>query len=275
MTIMIIAIDTGGTKTLVASSDQNGQIINKIKFPTPKDYDEFIGVLSSTVKDVSLEEQPSLIVMAVPGMLDRESGVVKQLGNLPWINKPVGPDVSKATGINKIIIENDANLAGLSEAHSLSDVNQKVMYITFSTGIGTAFVVNGILEPSLLDSEGGHMVFEDDGQLKDWESISAGRIIVEKYGKLASEIDDPSIWHEIVKKMAIGIVNNNAVFMGDIVVVGGGVGTYFEKYGNMLNQEVEAVTKLSKMVRLPKVVGAQNAEEAVILGCIILARQHE
>lgn len=271
---MNIAIDIGGTKTLVALVDPSGQILNQIKFATPQEYSEFIDALSNTVKEIS-SEIPNLISMSVPGSIDRQNGIVKMLGNLPWIDKPIVRDVSSATGIQVVIIENDANLAALSEANSLENPQQRVMYVTFSTGIGTGFVVNCHLSEDLLDSEGGHMVFLIDGEFKEWEDMASGRAIVAKYGKKASEIDDPNIWREIAKYMAIGIVNNCALFMSDTVIIGGGVGTHFDKFSQQLRDEVDNLLPIAKMVPRPNIVGAKQAEEAVILGCIIKALQYE
>ena len=192
-----------------------------------------------------------------------------------WSNIPLCPDLKKQFPGIPIIIENDANLAGLSEAHALDNINQRVMYVTFSTGVGTGFVINGVLVESLLDSEGGHMVFEHDGKMVDWESFAAGRAIVAKYGKMASELEDPKAWAEIAGNMALGIVDNNAVFMADTVIIGGGVGTYFDKYKQPLREAVDRLIKDAIMVKNPVIVGAKNAEEAVMLGCIIIAKQYE
>jgi predicted NBD/HSP70 family sugar kinase len=271
---MIIAIDIGGTKTLVAAVDEEGQIANQIKFPTPQNYKEFINMLANNISVVTVEK-PTILSIAIPGKIDRERGVVTQLGNLPWVNKSVVKDIAGATGVSNILIENDANLAALSEANSLENTNQRVMYVTFSTGVGTGFVINGRLAQDLLDSEGGHMVFMHDGKYIDWEEFAAGKAIVEKYGKRASDLDDPVAWREISKDMAIGIVDNCAVFMPDTVIIGGGVGTYFSKYGDTLREEIDKLIPVAQMVPRPMIVGAKNAEEAVVLGCIINAQQNE
>jgi predicted NBD/HSP70 family sugar kinase len=272
---MIIAIDIGGTKTLVATVDENQKVINRQKFPTPQDYGEFIKQLSEQIHSLSGGVTPKLISMAVPGSLDRNTGTIKTLPNLPWADKPIASDISLATTVNKVIVENDANLAALSEANSLENTNQRVLYVTFSTGVGTGFVINGILDKDLLDCEGGHMIFEHEGKLMDWESFAAGKAIVKKYGKMASELEDPEAWREIAKNMALGIVDNNAVFQADTVIIGGGVGTYFEKYGATLIEEVDRLLMDAAMIKKPVIVGAKHAEDAVLLGCIISASQNE
>jgi predicted NBD/HSP70 family sugar kinase len=272
---MIVSIDIGGTKTLIASADKNGQILNKSKFPTPQDYNEFVLELTNQAQKLAGSELISIISIAVPGRINRKLGIIEVLGNLPWKNKTIISDVSTSLSVTKVIFENDANLAALSEANTLENVNQKILYITFSTGVGTGYVVNGILEPNLLDGEGGRMVLEHNGIIAVWESFASGKAIVEKYGKLARDLEDERAWREIARNMAIGIANNCAVFTPDTVIIGGSVGAYFYKYEKLLLEEMSRLIPMQKSVPMPKIVGAKNPEEAVILGCIILARQYE
>jgi predicted NBD/HSP70 family sugar kinase len=266
---MILAIDIGGTKTLVAVCDKSGKIIEQIKFPTPAKYADFKKQLAVNV--VALTTKYSLVVAAVPGKLDRKNGIVIGLGNLSWKNKPIAKDIQEITG-KEVLIENDANMAALYATHNIKPLPHKSLYITISTGIGTGFVVDGVLDPDFLDSEGGHILLEYDDKLLDWEHIASGKSIVAKYGKRASDIDDPKIWNEISKDFAIGIVNLSAVFDPDMVIIGGGVGAHFHKYQKFLKQHIKEY--LPDLIDLPKVVAANNAEEAVIYGCVILAKQH-
>ncbi len=263
---MIIAVDIGGTKTLVAAANLDGTILNELRFETPQDYPEFLNALADNIAKVTTDEF-EIITVAVPGLLDRTAGTVKRLGNLPWLDKPIASDISERFEHADVLIENDANLAGLSEAYELGDLNQKVLYFTFSTGIGTGFIENGVLDPNLLDAEGGQIFVNG----KVWESVVSGKAIVAKYGKRASDIEDPAIWDEIAQDMAIGIIDNVAIFQPKTVVIGGGVGSHFAKFGKMLQQYVSQ--QVPKTVEVPTIVGAKRAEEAVIYGCIILAKQ--
>jgi predicted NBD/HSP70 family sugar kinase len=212
-----------------------------------------------------------LVVAAVPGKLDRAKGVALAFGNLPWTNVPIQKDIEHITN-KKVIIENDANVAALAATHSVHPVPHKSLYITISTGIGTGFVVDGTLDPDFLDSEGGHILIDYEGRLLDWEHIASGKAIVKKYGKRASEINDPKIWNSIAKDFAVGIVDLATVFDPDIILIGGGVGTHFHKYGDFLKAHIKKL--LPSLVDMPKIAAAPNAEEAVIYGCAILAKQY-
>jgi predicted NBD/HSP70 family sugar kinase len=266
---MILAIDIGGTKTLIAPCDNNGNPVSEVKFETPQKYEDFKKELAANVATITTEY--NLVVAAVPGKLDRQKGTAITFGNLPWKNVPIQADIAKITN-KKVLIENDANLAGLSEANRISPLPHRALYVTFSTGIGTGIVTNGVLDPEFLDSEGGNMLFEHNGKLEPWEKFASGKAIVAKYGKRASDLDDPEAWKDIAKWFAIGIIDLSSVLEPDVVIIGGGVGTHFKKYGHFLKEYIHTLTP--KIVSPPKVIPAAAAEEAVIFGCAVLAKQH-
>ncbi len=267
---MILAIDIGGTKTLVAPCDNTGKPIAEYKFPTPQNYKEFIKELDKVVAKISTPF--SITVVAAPGKIDRKNGIGILFGNLPWKSVTLQKDISVVTN-TPVIIENDANLAGLSEAHRIKPLPHKALYLTFSTGIGSGIITDGYIDPEFADTEGGNMLFEHDGKLEVWEKFASGKAIVNKYGKMASELEDPKAWNEIAKWFAIGIVDLSAVLEPEVIIIGGGVGTHFKKYKHFLDKHIKELTP--PMVTVPPVIPAGAAEEAVVYGCAILASQHE
>lgn len=268
---MYITIDIGGTKTLVARMKKNGEIDESIKFPTPADYKQFVKELAENVDKLTTGKW-DVACVAAPGKIDHDKGVAIAFGNLPWKNVPIRDDVKKITDC-PVLLENDAKLAALSEARLLKVPHKKVTYMTVSTGIGSGTVIDNVINPELQDSEVGHMLFERNGKLVTWESFASGKAIVRRFGKLASEIDDPEIWKIVSRDLALGIIDMAANIQPDIIIIGGGVGTHFKKYGAFLNDELKKYE--SPMVPAPKVVGAKNPEEAVIYGCYELIKDYE
>ena len=59
---MLVAVDTGGTKTLVASFNRNGTLGEQIKFPTPQDPAEYTKALRSLLKETYSKEHVDAIV---------------------------------------------------------------------------------------------------------------------------------------------------------------------------------------------------------------------
>ena len=255
---------------MVAIFDHDGQIVRDHKFPTPKIYSEFLKKLGATFESLDITKTNS-VCCAAPGQVDRHSGVVRAFGNEPWHNAPLGKDVSTLAGGRSVLVENDANLAGLSEALLVKDKYKKVLYLTVSTGIGDGIIINGIIDPQFADGEAGQMMLVHGDGLAKWEDFASGRALYARYGKKASEIDDPATWLEFVKGLSQGIGELVAVLTPEVIIIGGGVGAHFDKFGSLLRMELKKYE--NNMVKMPPVIQAKRPEEAVIYGCYALIRQ--
>lgn len=265
---MYLGIDIGGTKTLVASLNNKGVIIESRKFPTPKIYTEFLKELAINVANLSTEEF-RYIGVAAPGRIDRDKGVVEAFGNLSWKNVPLKHDVYRMLH-TPVVIDNDANLAGLSEAMLLKQ-HTCVLYVTISTGIGTGIITNQEIDPEFADSEGGQILLEHKGKLQTWENFASGSAIVRRFGKRAGEINDQKTWKIITADIAIGLYDLIIFIQPDVVVLGGGVLTHFDKFDDQLLAQMKRLaTPLSP---IPPIVRAQQPDEAVVYGCYELAKR--
>lgn len=267
---MYLGIDVGGTKTLLAVFDEHGQIQKQFKFPTPKQYTDFISELKTGLLNF-MEYQIKACCCAVPGMVDRKNGKGIVYGNLAWHDSPIKDSISQLLGGIEVLVENDANLAGLYEAFLYRDRFNKVLYLGIGTGIGDAEIVNGVIEPNFADSEAGQTLFNYNGELVRWEDIASGRSLVKRYGKKGSEIDDPKIWRQYAKDLSLGLIELIAVFQPDAVIIGGGIGTHFVKYEEFLVSELKR--RETTMVKIPLILQADKPEEAVIYGCYTFLRQ--
>lgn len=267
---MYLAIDIGGTKTFVALLDEKGAIQQRLRFPTSKDYSLFIRKLADTVAYLSTNTFLAVGVGA-PGRIDRKRGVGVGMGNLPWDNVPLYADTSKIVRSKKIVIENDAKLAGLSEAILVKDRFDKVLYVTIGTGIGTALIYKQEIVALMRDAEGGKILLEHDGKLQEWEDFASGKAIKKIFGKPASEITDSKTWREIARNISIGLLNQIAIFQPEVVIIGGGVGTYFEKFKDPLEKALKRFE--IPLIPIPPIIAANRAEDAVIYGCYELAKQ--
>jgi predicted NBD/HSP70 family sugar kinase len=264
---MYLGIDIGGTKTLVATLNNEGVVHEILKFPTPKVYPEFLKELAIAVANLSTKKFIATGV-AVPGRVDRKHGVAKALGNLSWANIPIKRDIERMLGC-PAVIENDANLAGLSEAMLLKQYDC-VLYVTISTGIGTGIITKQQIDPGLADSEGGAIMLEHGGKLQQWEDFASGSAIVKRFGKRASEISDDKTWKILSKDIAIGLFDLITFIQPDVVVLGGGVMTHLERFKDLLLKELGRYE--TPMTPLPPIRQAKRPEEAVVYGCYDLAK---
>jgi predicted NBD/HSP70 family sugar kinase len=259
---MIVAVDTGGTKTLVATFDTTGTVVAKNKFPTPTDFSDYLAQLKITIDELLAGTEPTCISVALPGTIDQ--GVMTWGGNLSW--KGVDMNARLAGHYDcPIVIENDANLAGLAEARALPDIPPVCLYVTVSTGIGTGVIRDGKIDPSFAQSEGGWMILEHDGALRGWETFASGKAIQRTYGKIAADISSKRVWHVITRNIAVGLLALCPVIRPNVIVIGGGVGTHFDKFGDELRGLLKEQLHPTYVPQLIK--QADHPEEAVIYGC--------
>ncbi len=268
-----LGIDVGGSKTLLAVFDKDGKIIRTERFETPKDYPGFLSELKLGINKITADTKIDAVCCAMPGLIDRKKGVVREFGNLAWENIPIKADLESVLPNAKVYIENDANLAGLSEALLVLKKYSRVLYLTISTGIGDGIIINGIIDTAFADSEPGQMVLEHDGKLQKWEDFASGRAIKEQTGKLASQIDDDYYWHKYVKGLAKGIDVLVATLSPAVIIIGGGVGAHYEKFGHFLTHELRKYE--NNMIKMPPVIKAKRSEEAVIYGCFDFIQQQQ
>lgn len=267
---MKLAVDIGGSKTLLTVFDDTDHLLMQQKFATPQTYDAFLGELGTAIAQVK-RSGFSRAVVAVPGRLNRDSGTVIACGNLPWKNEPIRSDLSRLIGC-EVTIENDANLAALYEAHNVKHEYKKVLYITISTGIGVGVIVNGIIDPALADAEAGSLLMAEEGTLQPWERFASGKAVKEHFHTLVSDIpDDSPLWQEIAENLAVGIFNCCSIIQPDVVLLGGGAGNHFPKFEKLLKAELKQYG--TPMVPIPPVKEAKRPEEAVIYGCLTLMNQ--
>lgn len=267
-----LAIDVGATKTLFAVFDTAGKVVLEHKIKTPEDYAQFKSQVSAALSNQLGKYKFSHCCCAVPGWIDFKNNVVIAFGRLTWQNIPIEKDLSLLMPDTKILFHNDAKLAGLSEARILHGEYRKVMYMTISTGIGGGIIIDDVIDPDFANFEPGQMQFEHDGKSQKWEAFASGKALFEKYGQLASDIEDPAIWKAFTQMIALGLEELLATIQPDVVVFGGGVGAHFEKFKSYLEDDLNAIK--NPMVPIPPLLKAQRPEEAVIYGCYDYIKQN-
>jgi predicted NBD/HSP70 family sugar kinase len=257
---MIVVVDTGGTKTLVASFDKDGTLGPQVKFETPIDSTEYIQQLRATITENYGGKPVEAIIVAIPGVI--KNGIAIWCGNLPWQNFDVESALAGTLGNVPIIIENDANLAGLYEARILEVIPPQVLYITVSTGIGTGIITEGRINPDLRNSEGGHAVLEFEGVMNKWQDFASGKAFYNTYGKYARDITDKQTWDQIADRISRGFLAIIPLLQPDVIVIGGSIGTYFDRFSEQLQSILHE--KLPTHIPCPEFVPAENSELAVI-----------
>lgn len=264
---MIIAVDTGGTKTLIVAFDTDGVKTQIARFPTPKDIPEYVTAVASAINGFTSIDQIDIIALAVPGSI--RDGVLLHAENLGWYQSDILAQVQASFPSTRVVIGNDADIAGLGEMRSRDIIPHTGLYVTFSTGIGTGLCFDGKLPESMEVFEGGKMRFEYEGKMQRWEDFASGRNFYERYQQFGSDVDDPEKWQDYAQRAACGLAVLIPTFEPEIVVVGGSMGTHYAKYQEFLNQELSQI--IPKYMENTTLVQANHPEEAVVDGCYYFA----
>lgn len=146
-----IGIDLGGTNVRTLLVDEEGNSYSEVKDVTERekgpDY-----VVSKIIRQIeSLDfsvcggiENVQGIGIGVPGPVDTRNGVMIMATNLPGFEQfPVCQRLSDRFNL-PTFIDNDANVAGLAEALLGAGKGYPIVYyVTISTGIGGALIVDG------------------------------------------------------------------------------------------------------------------------------------
>lgn len=258
---MIIAVDTGGTKTLIGRFD-DGDLTNSIKIPTPKNIYEYIQKIEQHILELSRNQPISTISIALPGVV--KNGVAVWCVNLNWVNLPVKDMISQKFPDSRVIIENDANLAGLASARRLDPTPGRCLYVGIGTGIGTALLLDGQLHSALLDCEGGHMMLEFNGQKQTWEQLASGQTLQSLFGEL-SQGSNPAIWPKVAERINLGLRALVPFVQPEVVIIGGGIGALTDNFSSVLSGLL--AEQLPASIACPKIIPASFPEETTLYGC--------
>jgi predicted NBD/HSP70 family sugar kinase len=264
---MLVTVDTGGTKTLVASFLEDGSIAKRVKFPTPKDQPTYVAQLVESIQYIADGGPIDAIVVAFPGVV--KDNVAIWCPHLNWEKFDVRPPLKKQFGDIPVLVEHDANLGGLGEVRLLETPPPSALYVTISTGIGTGYITNGEINDGIRTSEGGHSLVEFDGVVQEWESFASGSAIYKTYGKYGKDIDDRRTWYQIADRISRGFLALVPAIQPDAIIIGGSMGTHFPKYADQLLGILRE--KLPAHIPVPQFIKARHPEEAVIYGCYFYA----
>lgn len=265
---MITAVDIGGTKTLVAQFTANGELVNRVRFPTPHEFDDFMLALQQqldSLKDITA------ISVGVPGIIGAQ-GQILYCGNLPWRDAPLKKLLSDHYKC-PVFLENDANLGALYEINSISPKPKNGLYITVSTGIGSGFVASGKLVPGMRQTEAGHMLLFDGKNWHNWEDSASGKALKKHFGKLAHDLTEPEEWLWLATQLSAGLCALIPMLQPQVIVFGGGVGKYFDSFSLQLTKLLK--NRLPDWIAFPELRPAIKPEDAVIYGCYYHATHQE
>ncbi len=223
----VLGIDIGGSGIKGAPVDVSaGRMVterHRIETPQPAVPDDVATTVLKVVEAFPDVDGP--IGCTFPAIV--RSGMVRSAANVDpsWVGVDANRLLSERTE-RHVVVLNDADAAGLAEAHfgAARDCDGVCLLLTFGTGIGSAMFIDGTLVPN---TELGHV--EMDGVAA--EDLASSRARTER--DLSYEQ-----WTEVVNRY---FAHLERLFSPTRIVMGGGISKRFNEYGHLLEAEAEIV----------------------------------
>lgn len=204
----VLGLDVGGTKTACVEGSADAQILQRTEWPTEADrpFDEVFPQVVDRVHAAidnacSAGRDPVALSVSIGGPLRIEEGFLINPPHLPgWHNLPLKARLIRAFPALPVFVQHDGNAGALAEFHFGVGRSRPhlrhLVFLTFGTGLGAGFIVNGQILCGATDTAGevGHWRLADDGPLGfgkrgSWESFASGAGLIE----LATQLF-PSRW---------------------------------------------------------------------------------
>jgi predicted NBD/HSP70 family sugar kinase len=150
--MITIGIDVGGTHTRVAAVERTGRAVAMRRFPTAPDaifealVDRLIRSIADIREEVGTVDPPVQAAgLALPGLIDRERGVLRRSINLPLLEgRPIVEALARGTGWS-VTSMSDADAATWAECAAIEGAPARAAHLRLGTGVACGVVIDGRL----------------------------------------------------------------------------------------------------------------------------------
>jgi len=284
-----LGIDLGGTKTEAILLDENLNVVERKRIPTPQsDYLEIIDSISSLVTKLSENISDYSIGVCTPGAISKQTGLIKNSNTQCLIGKAFKEDLEKKIG-KKILIENDANCFAMAEAKiGIAKDYDFVFGVIMGTGVGGGVIIDKKLHPGRTNIAGewGHHTLHRNGKIcycgktgcvetyisgpsleKRWfELTGKSQFMPEIISNVNNQFGQK--WKkEFLENFGYGIANVIDILDPDVIVFGGGLSNIDFLYTEGKNSIYEKV--FSDLVDTP-ILKNKLGDSAGVYGAALL-----
>ena len=240
-----IGVDLGGTKTEIIVLDENLNVIERKRVPTPQNnYDEIIHTIINLVSDVSQSISDFSLGVCCPGAISKQTGVIKNSNTQCLIGKSLKEDLENKLQKN-ISIENDANCFTIAESKLGAGIGFDLVFgVIMGTGVGGGIVIDNTLHSGRTNIAGewGHHTLHQNGNScycgKNGcvETYISGPSLEKRWNQLTGLTQtlpeiiknfDNSIgkqWkNEFLENFGHGLANVIDILDPDVIILGGGL----------------------------------------------------
>ena len=240
-----VGVDLGGTKTEIIVLDENLHVLERKRVATPqKNYNEIVNTIETLVLDVSKNISDFSLGICCPGVLSKQTGLIKNSNTQCLIGKSLKEDLENKLQKN-ISIENDANCFTIAESKLGAGIGFDLVFgVIMGTGVGGGIVIDDTLHSGRTNIAGewGHHTLHQNGnscycgKKGCVETYISGPSLEKRWNQLTGltqtmpeiiENFDNSIgkqWkNEFLENFGHGLANVIDILDPDAIILGGGL----------------------------------------------------
>lgn len=229
-----IGVDIGGTgiKAGIVDLEHGTMASDRVRVPTPEGAspEDVLTAVKTVLEKLDVKTAMPLGV-AFPAIVKRGKTLSAANVSKQWLDFDAERFFRDGLERN-IVFVNDADAAGVAEARhgAARDVRGLTLMTTLGTGIGSAFIYDGLLIPN---TELGHLNFRGFESVEQWAATSAR----EREGLS---------WAEWAERLQAFYSHIEFLFSPDLFVVGGGVSKNADDFLPLLDLKTPIVPAIHR-----------------------------
>lgn len=283
--LVVARVGLGGVVLSIATSPNAGGLAPGAAV------DAIVGMARAVLRDAEPAAVLAGVGVSVPGIVDRDGGIVRLAPNLEWRDVPFADMLADALDVShRPVLGNDADHGALAEhlrgvARGVDDL----VYISGEVGVGAGLIAGGrpVSGASGYAGEIGHLPFGDGtrpchcGARGCWETEIGAAALAEAVGVSDDRITDfagyldelnsaPTEFAEIGRRLGRGLAGVVNLLNPSMIVLGG----YLRSVYRWLESDVLAemsVRALQVSGMQPRIVLPGLGDQSVLIGAAEVA----
>jgi predicted NBD/HSP70 family sugar kinase len=294
-----IGVDVGTNRTIVATSDLAGRVLQQEEFPTDPNATHTTRNIIELSRKLIARNNGTIegIGISLPGLVSAE-GRQLFVPTFNWRDLPLADEVSLATGL-PVTIDNDANAAahaelwfGRPEVRTIRDF----ILVLVEGGVGTGIIFDGQVYRGENGAAGefGHMTIGQgapvacaSGSRECWEAFSSERSALARYKNLTNGVGPHELAFEDLIDLALGgddaaqaALKETAYYLGvgianlirglapEAVIVGGPIVRSWPVIADDIKNSVEAT--ICRGLPSTRIIASTLGPEPTLMGALSL-----
>jgi predicted NBD/HSP70 family sugar kinase len=295
-----IGVDVGTTRTIVATSDLAGRVLQEEKFETHPHAEETTKRIIDRARRLIRRNNGTIegIGVSLPGLVNPD-GTELFVPTFNWRDLPLAKEISEGTGL-PVTMDNDANAAAQAELWfgrpEIREVRDFILVLV-EDGVGTGIVFDGQVYRGENGAAGefGHMTIGQgapvacaSGSRECWEAFASERSALARYKNLSRGLNGGSdiafgdlidlalrsdgaartALKETANFLGIGIANLIRGLAPEAVIVGGPIVRSWPVIAEDIKTTVEAT--ICRGLPTTRIIASTLGPEPTLMGALSL-----